>query len=76
MCSNPPNHKVEGDSHGIKCGWFVFPFNYDPTWMRTECENFEEGKGGKIASYEDNVSAMLQYARQRKEKNNEDTWQK
>jgi len=23
----------QGSSHGIKRGWWVFPFNYDPTWM-------------------------------------------
>ena len=26
-----------GDKHGIKNGWYAFPFNYDPIWMVEEC---------------------------------------
>lgn len=26
-----------GDAHGIKRGWFMFPFNYDPAWMTNPC---------------------------------------
>lgn len=26
-----------GDTHGIKNGWYMFPFNYDPVWMDEEC---------------------------------------
>jgi hypothetical protein len=25
--------KVKGDAHGIRSGWFFWPFNYDPTWL-------------------------------------------
>ena len=28
----------KGDPHGIKNGWWRFPFNFDPTWMIGECE--------------------------------------
>jgi hypothetical protein len=24
---------VEGVAHGIRMGWFMFPVNYDPTWL-------------------------------------------
>jgi hypothetical protein len=34
---------VTGDSHGIRNGWFNWPMNYDPVWLRT-CEGFEEKK--------------------------------
>lgn len=30
---------VKGDSHGIKNGWFMWPFNFDPTWL-VECDGF------------------------------------
>ena len=33
----------KGDPHGIRSGWFVFPFNYDPTWMRSECKFYKHG---------------------------------
>ena len=31
---------VTGDPHGIKKGWFQWPFNFDPTWLLT-CDGFE-----------------------------------
>jgi hypothetical protein len=29
------NHaaKVRGNAHGIKRGWFRWPFNFDPVWL-------------------------------------------
>ncbi len=30
----------QGDLHGVRNGWYYFPFNYDPTWMIEECPNF------------------------------------
>lgn len=24
---------VRGDAHGIRSGWFSFPFDFDPTWL-------------------------------------------
>jgi hypothetical protein len=32
---------VTGDKHGIRMGWFMWPLNYDPTWLRS-CNGFEE----------------------------------
>lgn len=32
--------KVKGNPHGVKKGWFNYPFNFDPTWLE-ECEGFE-----------------------------------
>lgn len=28
----------DGDEHGKKSGWYLFPYNYDPTWMNEVCE--------------------------------------
>lgn len=33
--------KVRGNDHGVKHGWFFWPFNFDPVWLE-ECDGFEE----------------------------------
>jgi hypothetical protein len=30
----------KGKPHGIKCGWWIFPVNFDPVWMIDECPVF------------------------------------
>lgn len=35
---------VSGHPHGIKRGWFLWPVNFDPTWLLT-CDGFTP-KGG------------------------------
>lgn len=30
------------DDHGIKNGWAMFPWNFDPVWMITKCINFKQ----------------------------------
>jgi len=37
-CGNKNTH-VKGDKHGIKNGWFSWPFNFDPIWLK-ECDGF------------------------------------
>jgi len=32
---------IKGDPHGIKNGWFNFPFNFDPVWL-LNCDGFKE----------------------------------
>lgn len=32
--------KVTGDPHGIQMGWFMWPANFDPTWLKS-CDGFE-----------------------------------
>ena len=32
--------KAQGSNHGIKHGWFFWPFNFDPIWVE-ECDGFE-----------------------------------
>lgn len=31
---------ISGDAHGIRNGWFMWPMNFDPAWLRT-CDGFE-----------------------------------
>lgn len=36
-----PGFRIVGDEHGIKKGWFNWPFNYDPVWLEN-CDKFEK----------------------------------
>jgi len=36
-----PDKKMTGNEHGIREGWFLYPFNFDPTWKTKMCNNFE-----------------------------------
>lgn len=31
---------VTGNAHGIRHGWFNWPFNFDPLWLQS-CDGFE-----------------------------------
>ena len=31
---------ITGDPHGIKMGWFFWPLNFDPIWLRS-CNGFQ-----------------------------------
>jgi len=33
--------KVRGDAHGIRSGWFSWPYNFDPVWLEN-CTGFED----------------------------------
>ena len=38
----PPNNlSIEGDTHGIKNGWFCWPYNFDPVWLKN-CNGFKK----------------------------------
>ena len=39
-CTNPYS-VVIGDPHGVKNGWFLHPFNFDPNWL-IYCDSFEQ----------------------------------
>jgi hypothetical protein len=30
----PGSLDIEGDEHGIKKGWFAWPVNFDPVWLK------------------------------------------
>jgi hypothetical protein len=38
-CANK-NARVKGVEHGVKSGWFMWPFNFDPVWL-ISCDGFE-----------------------------------
>lgn len=41
QCAKPdPN--MTGSSHGIKNGWFFYPFVFDPIWRTKDCDNYEK----------------------------------
>lgn len=40
-CANPDS-TLEADEHGIRNGWFNYPFNFDPVWKNEFCKNFEQ----------------------------------
>lgn len=44
-----PEHglRVAGEEHGVREGWFVWPLNFDPVWLR-ECTGFE--KANEVAA--------------------------
>lgn len=36
--------QIEGDQHGVAKGWFMWPHNFDPTWLR-QCNGYEPKDG-------------------------------
>ena len=36
-----PDKAMTGNPHGIRNGWFMYPFNFDPIWKTKLCSNFE-----------------------------------
>jgi len=46
---------VTGDPHGIRMGWFNWPYNFDPTWLKT-CNGFES-KETKLSEQPTSVEA-------------------
>jgi len=41
QCGNP-DPKMKEVVHGIRSGWFIYPFNFDPVWKLKDCNNYEE----------------------------------
>jgi len=35
----PNEINVKGNQHGIRMGWFMWPLNFDPTWLES-CDGF------------------------------------
>lgn len=32
---------IQGDPHGVRMGWFMWPVNFEPAWL-TSCDGFKE----------------------------------
>lgn len=41
ICCVLPDPDMSGVEHGIKSGWFHYPFLFDPVWKLVKCANFE-----------------------------------
>lgn len=39
-CTNPDD-EMTGNEHGIKKGWFMYPYLFDPVWKTKMCDNFK-----------------------------------
>ena len=37
---NAKKLNIRGNPHGIKMGWFMWPVNFDPTWLEN-CDGFK-----------------------------------
>jgi hypothetical protein len=35
-----PDPEMTGSPHGVKNGWFLYPFLFDPVWKEKICCNF------------------------------------
>ncbi len=45
---------IKGNEHGINSGWFIWPYDFDPTWL-LNCDGFKakpEFDGGVITKQE------------------------
>ena len=40
-----PPLNVEADPHGVKMGWFMWPMNFDPIWLKN-CDGYKEKENG------------------------------
>lgn len=45
-CTHPNKNDIEviGDKYGKSQGWFMWPFNFDPTWL-VSCSGFKQKEG-------------------------------
>jgi len=45
--------EVSGNPHGIRSGWFMWPLNFDPTWLES-CDGFSDNPADKKEMAEHN----------------------
>lgn len=38
--TDPKGLGIEADPYGMRMGWFLWPFNFDPVWL-LKCNGFE-----------------------------------
>jgi len=36
-----PDPEMTGNEHGIRMGWFEYPYVFDPVWKTKACSNFK-----------------------------------
>lgn len=37
-----PSEDIKGEEWGIKNGWFIYPYCFDPVWKKNKCHNFQQ----------------------------------
>ena len=42
--------KVVGNETGIRRGWFIWPFNFDPVWLMS-CDGFSDNPADKLPEH-------------------------
>jgi hypothetical protein len=43
---------IKGNAHGIRQGWFYWPYNFDPVWLEA-CKGFKQRKKDKTKLFID-----------------------
>jgi hypothetical protein len=38
---------IKANAHGVKMGWFMWPVNFDPTWLEN-CDGFKAKEEGQV----------------------------
>ena len=38
---------IRANEHGVNSGWFIWPYNFDPTWLEN-CDGFKEKEKEKV----------------------------
>ena len=41
LCAKP-DRNLKANPIGIQGGWFNYPRNFDPSWIISDCKNFEK----------------------------------
>ena len=60
-CTHPNHHSlnIQADEYGIKSGWFNFPHNFDPVWLRN-CDGYlNEGENNEQSNSNSNEGRQI-----------------
>ena len=57
MCNNR-DAKVTGMEHGIRSGWFMYTFNFDPVWL-VSCDGFSDNPNDKRPEKADPIDMIM-----------------
>ena len=59
-CSKP-DPDMTGNEHGIKNGWFNYPYCFDPIWMTKVCPNFTRANPvNDLSRFADAIGGVVQ----------------
>jgi len=50
----------KGNPHGIRNGWWLHPFSFDPVWMMGDCLGFAEtADAARVREFSTGLGALL-----------------